>query len=255
MNTKKIVVANQKGGVGKTTTAVNLAASLAVMEKNVLLIDCDPQANASSGLGFDVKKIEQNLYTGLIGEYRAEEIIQDTGLKFLKIMPSSHDLVGAELELLDKSDREYYLNNLIRDVENDFEYLIFDCPPSLGIVTVNALCAAQKLLIPLQCEYYALEGIAQLLRTYEVVKTRLNNELDILGVLLTMFDKRNNLCHQVAAEVRKYFQGKVFNTIIPRNVRLSEAPSHGKPVISYDIRSTGTIAYLELAREVVRMGG
>jgi len=247
-----IVIANQKGGVGKTTTAINLAASIAVMEKKVLVIDCDAQGNATSGLGLDRNDISRGIYQGLCGDCGLEDLIYDTELSYLKIIPSSQDLVGAEIELIGKENREYVLFNLIKGKLNDFEYVILDCPPSMGIVTINALCAGKKLLIPLQCEYYALEGIAHLLKTYELVKKRLNTELKLLGVLLTMFDKRNRLSHQVAQEVRNHFKEMVLKTVIPRNVRLSEAPSHGKPAISYDIRSTGSQAYLELAKEVVR---
>lgn len=247
-----IVIANQKGGVGKTTTAINLAASIAVMEKKVLVIDCDAQGNATSGLGLDRDNIKDSIYQGLCGDSKLEALIHDTELSYLKIVPSSQDLVGAEIELIGREDREYYLYNLIKGSLNGYDYVILDCPPSMGIVTINALCAAKKLLIPLQCEYYALEGIAHLLKTYELVKKRLNTELKLLGVVLTMFDKRNRLSHQVVQEVRNHFKDKALNTVIPRNVRLSEAPSHGKPAISYDIRSTGSQAYLELAREVIR---
>jgi chromosome partitioning protein len=251
---RTIIVANQKGGVGKTTTTVNLAASLAVMEKKVLIVDCDPQANASSGLGIDVGEREDNLYTAMFDATRINQAVCKTELPYLHVLPSTHDLVGADLELVDRQEREFFVAKLVEGLDKEYEYIFLDCPPSLGLVTINALCAGRELLIPLQCEYYALEGIAQLLQTYEAVKKRLNRQLEIMGVVLTMFDKRNRLSFQVEREVRTYFPEKTFATRIPRNVRLSEAPSHGKPAITYDIRSTGTQAYISLAREVLERG-
>ncbi|WP_041916108.1 ParA family protein [Pseudodesulfovibrio mercurii] len=249
---RRIVIANQKGGVGKTTTAINLAASLAVMEKRVLLVDCDPQGNASSGLGFYPGDKRENIYTVLFEPKNIGKAILPTGIPYLDILPGTQDLVGAEIELVDKFGREFYLRELIDQADPEYDFILIDCPPSLGLLTVNALCAADELLVPLQCEYYALEGIAQLLMTYELVRKRLNPGLDILGVVLTMYDSRNRLSWQVKNEVRKAFPQHLFETIIPRNVRLSEAPSFGKPVINYDIKSRGAEAYLALAQEVER---
>lgn len=246
-----IVIANQKGGVGKTTTAVNLSASLAVMEKRVLLVDCDPQANATSGIGMDHDEIQNTVYTALFAPESVHTAIYKSPSPFVDILPSSQDLVGAEVELVDKMAREHFLADVLKQVDANYEYIILDCPPSLGLLTLNALCAARELLIPLQCEYFALEGIVKLLQTFEQVKKRLNPQLRLLGVLLTMYDVRNRLARQVKNEVRKCFPDQIFETIVPRNVRLSEAPSFGKTIINYDIKSKGAESYLALAKEVV----
>ena len=246
-----IAIANQKGGVGKTTTSINFAASLAVMEKRVLLVDCDPQANSTSGLGLDSNEQKENLYTVFFNPENAAEAVVPTNTPFLSIMPSTTDLVAVELELVDKMGREYYLAEVLRPLEPHFDYIIIDCPPSLGLITLNALCAAKELIVPLQCEFFALEGIVKLLQTYEQVKKRLNPALSLTGVLLTMYDVRNRLSRQVKNEVRKCFPDHLFETVVPRNVRLSEAPSHGRSVIHYDIKSKGAEAYLALAKEVV----
>lgn len=246
-----ICIANQKGGVGKTTTAVNLSASLAAAEQRSLLVDCDPQGNATTSLGINKSEIANTLYQGLIQQAPAEDLILDTDLEHLKILPAFTNLIGAEVELLGQEGREKLLKNLLAPVVNEYAYVLLDCPPSLSILTVNALTAAQGLLIPLQCEFFALEGLSQLLETYKRVKRHLNPQLRIEGVLLTMFDKRNNLSHQVAQEAQKYLKGMVFETCIPRNVRLGEAPSFGKPILLYDIASHGAQAYLALAKEIM----
>ncbi len=252
LKAKIVVLANQKGGVGKTTTSLNLASALAVKGKKVLLVDSDPQGNASSGVGVFKTDNGAQLYNCFMGNQTAENCLRDTGLSNLKVLPSSIDLVGAEIELISLKNREKKLRNILRPVRSRFHYIIIDCPPSLGLLTINGLTAADSVLIPMQCEYFALEGLAQLIETIRQVKKNMNPGLYIEGLLLTMFDRRNRLTHQVAAEIKTHFGKQVFKTVIPRNVRLSESPSHGKTILEYDRNCTGARAYIKLGNEFLR---
>ncbi len=249
---KVICIANRKGGVGKTTTAINLSAAFGVAGEPTLLVDCDPQGNATSGIGVKLTDESLTLYDVLLGECSLYDAVQKTAIEKLEVLPANHDLIGAEVELLSIKEREYRLQSLLRQEFARYRYIVLDCPPSLGLLTVNALTAANSVLIPLQCEYYALEGLRSLLETIDLIRERLNPSLAIEGLLLTMFDARNKLCHQVAEEVREFFPQQVFQAVIPRNVRLSESPSHGLPVILYDPSCRGAQSYVELAREVTK---
>lgn len=252
---KIICIANQKGGVGKTTTAINLSASLAVAEKKTLLIDGDSQGNTTSGLAVDRNILQnKNLYYALIGKIQLEEAIISTAIPYLDIIPSNQDLIGIEVEFVNIEEREHRLRQLLKSLSRFYDFIVIDCPPSLGVMTINALVASDYLIVPLQCEYFAMEGLGYLLNTVKLIKAGLNPNLSLGGILLTMFDSRNLLAHRVSDDVRKHFGNKVFKTVIPRNVRLSECPSHGLPIILYDIKSRGAFAYMELAQEIIQRG-
>jgi len=249
-----VSIANQKGGVGKTTTTVNLSASIAVSERKTLIIDMDPQCNTTTSLGISYSGLYAHLYHVLIGKKDIKEVTRKTEVPFLDIVPSHPDLIGAEIELLDFEEREFVLKKALEKLRDTYSYIFIDCPPSLGLLTINSLVASDFVMIPLQCEYFALEGLALLLRSITIIKKRLNPKLDTLGVLLTMFDNRTNLSFRVMEEVKEYFNDSLFKTVIPRNVTLSEAPSYGKPVLLYDISSKGAESYLELASEILDKG-
>ena len=248
---KTVAIANQKGGVGKTTTAINIAACLAAAGKHILLVDTDPQGNSTSGLGIERKNLSISLYNVYNQTRNIDELMQKTELDYLQVVPSHIDLIGAELELISREGRELILKHALETIKHRYDYIFIDCPPSLSLLTLNALVAADTLLIPMQCEYYALDGISSLIKTLQLVREAYNPSLDIEGILLTMFDGRNTLAYQVATELKKHFGEKVYKTLIPRNVTLAEAPSHGKPVILYDIHSKGAQSYLALAEEVM----
>jgi chromosome partitioning protein len=248
---KLVAIANQKGGVGKTTTSVNLSSCVGKAGKKVLLIDIDPQANATSGAGIDRKDVDRGTYEWLIGEAAGSDVIRELPWEGLSIIPANRNLSGVEVELIEMEKREYYLSTCIHKLNNLYDFIFIDCPPSLGLLTVNALTAADSVLMPIQCEYYALEGLGQLLETFNLVKRRLNPLLEVEGIVLTMADMRTNLSQQVIKEVRGHFGKRVFNTVIPRNIKLSEAPGFGKPIIEYDIRSVGAESYMEFAREFI----
>lgn len=252
---KIIAIANQKGGVGKTTTAINLAASLAVLEKKTLLLDADPQANSSSGLGIDPKGVKLSIYECMVDGANIHEAIVQNELKYLSVLPSHIDLVGAEVEMVNIEHREERMRDALNKIKDEYDFIIIDCSPSLGLITINSLTAADSLIIPVQCEYFALEGLGKLLNTIKIIQTRLNPQLEIEGILLTLYDSRTSLGNQVVEEVRTHFKKISFTTIIPRNVKLSEAPSFGLPVIVHDAESKGSIAYLNLAREILDKNG
>ncbi|WKK74950.1 AAA family ATPase [Marivirga salinae] len=252
---KVIAIANQKGGVGKTTSAINLAASLAALEYKTLIVDADPQANSTSGIGYNPKEIENSIYECMVDEVDAQDIIVETDLDYLHILPSHINLVGAEVEMVNIKNREERMRTALKKVRKKYDFIIIDCSPSLGLITINALTAADSVIIPVQCEYFALEGLGKLLNTIKIIQTRLNKELEIEGILLTMYDVRLNLSNQVVDEVKQHFSKMVFETLIPRNIKLSESPSFGLPAIAHDAESKGAISYLNLAKEIINNNG